>query len=698
MAAPSGTSLVGVAPLSSRRYGRVQLCATVAASVLCLLYLVLPRSIVLEREVFIYVGVEALTVVAIVVGVRWYAPAARAAWLAFAAGIAFWTVGDLIWGLYVYAGRNPFPSPADVFYLPGYACLAAGFVIAARRRFAEKDSGAYLDTIVLVASVGVLLWVYVIEPLRTANDLSRLGTVIAVSYPLADLLLLAVAARFVVAQGAWRLRVFRMLVSGLALILAGDLTTTLNEIGHAVVSGRVANTLLLAGVALFGLAALDPSMRMLTERVFIPARRPGIVRLGLIALATLLPSAVRVAQSLRGESLYVPVTVTATVVIFVAALARWAGVVRQLERMLGRENTMRRYTAELLEAGDRDGLKRLAETTARQLLPAGTVTFVEGGEARLEEDPHELDIGVAVRGENVGVLKAAGSTTELDRAGEALRSIAGELALALDRQMLQEAEHENAEMLARKNEQLLELDKMKDQFVSMVSHELRTPLTSMIGYLEVTLDGEVGELNEEQREFLEIVNRNCQRLDRLSDDILFMSRVDSARLSLEPRWVSVGDLAAACVETARVAARNKRLTIDLHVHPGLPRYWGDPVRLTQLFDNLLSNARKFTPEGGSIRVDVDLRVDVIHAEVADSGVGIPEDEVGRLFERFFRASTGFTAPGTGLGLSIVPSIVQVHGGTVNVRSELGVGTTFTVELPLPGLPGAPSPETTEVAT
>src|SRR5689334_15027488 len=91
MATPSGTSLVGVAPLSSRRYGRVQLCATVAASVLCLLYLVLPRSLVLEREVFIYVGVEALTVVAIVVGVRWYAPAARAAWLAFAAGIAFWT-------------------------------------------------------------------------------------------------------------------------------------------------------------------------------------------------------------------------------------------------------------------------------------------------------------------------------------------------------------------------------------------------------------------------------------------------------------------------------------------------------------------------------------------------------------------------------------------------------------------------------
>jgi len=667
------------------------------AALLCVLYRLLPEKLILLRDVFIYVGVEALTAGMIVVAVRWFRPAAPTAWYAFAAGVGLWAAGDLIWGLYLYAGKNPFPSAADVFYLPGYVCLAVGFTVAAGRRFAEKNVGVYLDTLIFVAIVGLLLWVYIIEPLRSASDLSRVGTVITITYPLADLLLLAVAARFLV-EGAGHLRVFRWLVLALVLVLAGDMTTTLNEIGHSVLSERSANAMILGGVALFGVAALDPSMRSLTERVFIPAKTPGMVRLGLIAVATLIPSGVRIIQALRGESLYLPLTITATVVIFVIALGRWSGVLAQLKRMLGREKVVGRYTADLLQSSGEDELKRLAETTAQELVAGGTATFVEGGERRLAEDPHEIDIFVAVRGESVGVLTATSSTTELNRAGEALQSVADGLALALDRQLLMETERENAETLARQNEQLLELDQMKDQFVSMVSHELRTPLTSMIGYLEVTLDGEVGELNEEQHEFLEIVNRNCQRLDRLIDDILFMSRVDSGRLSLEPSWISVADVAAACVETARVATRQKNLTIDFSPDPDLPTYWGDPIRLSQLFDNLLSNARKFTPEGGDIRVTVACCSDTIHAEIADSGVGIPEDEVGRLFERFFRASTGSTAPGTGLGLSIVQSIVQVHGGSVNVRSELSVGTTFDIDLPLPGIPGAPSSETTEVAT
>jgi signal transduction histidine kinase len=231
-----------------------------------------------------------------------------------------------------------------------------------------------------------------------------------------------------------------------------------------------------------------------------------------------------------------------------------------------------------------------------------------------------------------------------------------------------------------------------------VSHELRTPLTSMIGYLEVTLDGEAGELNEEQRQFLEIVNRNCARLNKLIDDILFTSRVDSGRLSLDPSWVSLGELAQACVVSARMAAEKRGIHLHCATDEDLPPFWGDPTRLTQMIDNLLTNAIKFTPEGGNVEVSVHLRDGVLHAEVADSGVGIPEDEVGRLFERFFRASTGVTAPGTGLGLSIVQSIVQVHGGTVGVRSELGVGTTFEVDLPLPGIAGAPTSNTAEVAT
>ncbi|HEV8461904.1 MAG TPA: HAMP domain-containing sensor histidine kinase [Gaiellaceae bacterium] len=697
MATSSGTSLGGVAAVAPGRHGHAQLIALGGAGVLCALYVALPDSQILLREVFVYVGVEALTAAAIVMAVRWYQPAGPMAWLALAAGIGLWTVGDLIWGLYVQAGKNPFPSAADIFYLPGYVCIAAGFVIAARRRFAEKDMGAYLDTIILVASVGLLLWVYMIAPLRATSDLSTLATAITISYPLADLLLLGVAARFLVVEGAWRLRVFRWLVLALVLILAGDMATTLSEVGHTIISDHHANALVLAGVALFGIAALDSSMGSLTERIYVPNITPGIVRLGLIATATLLPSAVRITQALRGKPLFLPVTIGATVFIFVTALARWSGVLAQLQRMVTRENAVRRFSSNVLDASTQDELKQLAATTAKELVPSGTACFVDGGEQRLADLPNEVDISVTVRDESVGVLTAVSTTTEINRAGEALQSVADGLALALDRQLLKETERENAETLARQNEQLLELDQMKDRFVSMVSHELRTPLTSMIGYLEVTLDGEVGELNEEQQEFLEIVNNNCHRLDRLIDDILFMSRVDSGRLSLEPAWISIDEVAAACVRTARVAAEQKQLTLEYTAEPNMPKYWGDAVRLSQMFDNLLSNARKYTDEGGAVRVSIVLRDETIHIEVADSGVGIPEDEVDRLFERFFRASTGLNAQGTGLGLSILQSIVQVHGGSVSVRSELGVGTTFEVDLPLPGIPGAPSPDTTEVA-
>jgi signal transduction histidine kinase len=310
-----------------------------------------------------------------------------------------------------------------------------------------------------------------------------------------------------------------------------------------------------------------------------------------------------------------------------------------------------------------------------------------------ESAPGRFVAPVVVKGEVEAQLVVDDRAVELGRLSDSLATVANQLALALERERLLATERENADRLAEQNERLRELDRMKDQFVSTVSHELRTPLTSMIGYLELTLEGEAGELNDEQQQFLEIVNRNCQRLNKLIDDILFISRVDAGRLSFDPRWLELGELAEASVESARAAAARRSVGLQCSVAPDLPALWADPTRLKQLIDNLLSNAIKFTSEGGTAGVNVDRHDDSLVLEVRDTGVGIPEDEVGRLFERFFRASTGTAAPGTGLGLSIVKSIVDAHGGTISVESELGVGTTFTVDLPLPGLPGAPA-ETT----
>jgi PAS domain S-box-containing protein len=247
-----------------------------------------------------------------------------------------------------------------------------------------------------------------------------------------------------------------------------------------------------------------------------------------------------------------------------------------------------------------------------------------------------------------------------------------------------EAERERLLLeLALQNERLLELDRLKDEFVALVSHELRTPLTSIRGYLELLLDGEAGDLTDEQRQFLGVVERNAHRLLTLVGDLLFLAQVEAGKLSLEFGAVDLGALAAECVETGRPLAEEKGVTLTLATGP-LALLAGDHARLAQLLDNLVSNGIKFTPAGG--RVDVRIRGERGQAviEVRDTGIGIPPNEQEHLFERFYRTSkaTEQAIPGTGLGLAISKAIVQAHGGLIVVASEDDAGSTFRVSLPV----------------
>jgi signal transduction histidine kinase len=339
-----------------------------------------------------------------------------------------------------------------------------------------------------------------------------------------------------------------------------------------------------------------------------------------------------------------------------------------------------------LRANDQDTLLALASSTAGDLLPEGRVAVV--APPRGDVVGHTYAVPVEVRGAVVAELLADGKPSGIRRLHDAFDTVAAQLALAIERRQLRETERESARALAEQNERLLELDRMKDQFVSTVSHELRTPLTSMIGYLELLREGEAGELTQEQAHFLEIVDRNSHRLNDLIDDILFLSRVDGGRFSLDKKPVDLASLVREQVESISGAATTKGVELSLTVEEDPPPINADASRLVQLIDNLLSNAVKFTPEGGIVRVTVGARGGAAHLEVSDSGVGIPEDEVDRLFQRFFRASTAGTIKGTGLGLSIAKAIVDAHGGTISLRSEVGVGTTFMVDLPVGAAPEA----------
>jgi len=230
------------------------------------------------------------------------------------------------------------------------------------------------------------------------------------------------------------------------------------------------------------------------------------------------------------------------------------------------------------------------------------------------------------------------------------------------------------------NEELRKHDRMKDDFVASVSHELRTPLTSIRGYLELLTSGEVGELNEEQERFLSVVDRNADRLLHVVGDLLFVSQAEAGVISLEKSPFELIGLLTEAVDAALPAAEAKDLAIQLNADH-VAEVDADRARLAQVFDNLISNAIKFTLPGGRIDVSAVGRGNHVHIEIADSGMGISAEDQRRLFRRFFRTSTANeqAIQGTGLGLAIVKAIVDGHGGRVTVESEVGSGTTFCVE-------------------
>ena len=236
--------------------------------------------------------------------------------------------------------------------------------------------------------------------------------------------------------------------------------------------------------------------------------------------------------------------------------------------------------------------------------------------------------------------------------------------------------------LAEQNARLQQLDEAKTQFFSTMSHELRTPLTSIVSFTELILDDE-RELTRETVSSLAVIQRNAERLLRLVGDLLLLSRLEGGAIPLDLAAVSVPELVGDAVRSAAATAAERGISVELRAADG-PRLQADYLRLMQVLDNLLSNAIKFSSPGGRIRVEASCDSRRWRIDVTDDGIGIPAAELGKLFDRFVRASNARMAglPGTGLGLSVVKAITELHGGSVEVRSTVGQGTTISVFLPV----------------
>jgi PAS domain S-box-containing protein len=289
-------------------------------------------------------------------------------------------------------------------------------------------------------------------------------------------------------------------------------------------------------------------------------------------------------------------------------------------------------------------------------------------------------------GSTVGVLLVAWDR-ELahlsDRAAAVVGLFAAEAAVAIERADVLARLDELNGTLARQVEALRLSDQVKSDFVSSVSHELRTPLASILGYLEILTSEEVGELTDLQSEFLDIIETNSHRLLTLIDDLLTLAGLENGKLAMRLEAFDLSELVHGGIQAERPALAERGLEIDLQLPADPVQINADTHRLGQVVDNLLANAIKFTPAGGRISVRLTEAEGLAELVVEDSGIGISPDDVGNLFERFFRAgsATEQAIPGTGLGLAISKGIVEAHGGAIAVTSELGHGSTFTVLLP-----------------
>jgi PAS domain S-box-containing protein len=240
----------------------------------------------------------------------------------------------------------------------------------------------------------------------------------------------------------------------------------------------------------------------------------------------------------------------------------------------------------------------------------------------------------------------------------------------------------------------VEVDRLKTEFVTTVSHELRTPITPIKGYADILLMGMAGPLSPDQQRAIELIKTNADRLKDLVEDLLDISKIESGGVELELAPVPVNGLVADVVAQleSRSTTENKPMTVIVNVPADTPPALGDRQRLSQVISNLADNAFTYTPAGGSITISAHSEGDTLLISVEDNGIGISPQELGRIFERFYRGEDPLVmaSSGTGLGLSIVQRLVEMHGGTLWVESEgLGHGSTFFVRLKL-----APAPAET----
>ena len=227
----------------------------------------------------------------------------------------------------------------------------------------------------------------------------------------------------------------------------------------------------------------------------------------------------------------------------------------------------------------------------------------------------------------------------------------------------------------------VKLDEMRKEFVADVSHELKTPITSIIGYADTLQDGEYDE--ETTKKFLNVISQEGRRMSNLVSDLLTLSRYDTNRVQKEVTEFDLGELAKKCQEKLRIEIEKKKQNVECYVTADVPPIKADKAGMERVILNVLSNAIKYTEEHGSIKIYVGFVYNDAYIKIIDNGIGIPKEDLGRIFERFYRVDKARTREmgGTGLGLSIAKEIIEQNNGSIDIKSEYGKGTEVVIRIP-----------------
>lgn len=648
--------------------------------------------------------------VAIVVAVRVFRPNQRAAWYLIALGQMLFVAGDVITYNYdrFFGGEPPFPSIGDALYLSVYPFLIAGILLLIRRRTPGGDRPSLIDSLIVAVGVGALSWVFLMAPYLRDESLTLLQKVVAMGYPIMDLLLVSAFVRLAV--GAGRRGTSFYLISASILVLF----VTDSIYAWMVLHGGYDNStgLLEGGWGLFylllGAGALSLSMRYLeepgAEREPLHPRR----RLLLLAAASLLSPSVLVIQAVRGASQPEEVVVigACTITLFVLVLIRLSGVMvdisdyRRTERQLQEtENKYRTlvegmpavvYIADFGEDGPWRYLSPQIETVLgfsreewmsgarvwrehivpedRQLALDAELSLLQGERMRCE---YRMIGGdgrlIWIREEAEPLLDEHGQPTQLQ----------GVMYDITDQKRAEERLMTALDTEKEASGRLRALHDMQNSFLQAVSHDLRTPLTSILGGA-LTLERDTGELPpEDVKDLLRRIGANARKLHRLLTNLLDLDRLSRGIIEPNRASVDVARLAAGILEEISFEGH----PVELEPIGGVLANV-DAGHVERILENLVSNAVRYTPRGTPIWISIEGTGDGVTITVDDAGPGVPQELRETIFEPFRQGNEQVEhSPGVGIGLSLVAKFAELHGGWVRCEEHPEGGSRFRVFLP-----------------